>query len=273
MGSDSKGTAGGEAFDRDSIEQVMRERIRETIEVLVEEEPEAALGAARSARAGAGRAGYRHGRRPRTLSTSLGPTTFALPRARLHDATGEEREWRSAMFARYARRTARVDEGLLGIYLSGTNTRRLRGALAPLLRGAPLGKDAISRLVGRLREDFTAWSERDLAAEQIRYLLLDGWYPRVRIGKKRVRVPVLVTLGTCADGRRVLLDLRLAGEESTAAWQEVLESLQKRQVGRPVLAVIDGNPGLEAALQATWPQLSAVTQFSPPVVIEISPPS
>jgi hypothetical protein len=62
MGSDSKGTAGGEEFDRDSIEPVMRERIRETIEVLVEEELEAALGVAKSARVGTGRAGYRHGR-------------------------------------------------------------------------------------------------------------------------------------------------------------------------------------------------------------------
>jgi len=79
MGSDSKGTARGEAFDRDSIEQVMRERIRDTIEMLVEEELEAALGAAKSARVGSDRAGYRHGRRPRTLSTSVGPTTFALP--------------------------------------------------------------------------------------------------------------------------------------------------------------------------------------------------
>jgi len=68
-------------------------------------------------------------------------------------------------------------------------------------------------------------------------------------------VPVLVTLGTCADGRRVLLDLRLAGNESTAAWQEVLHSLITRNVGRPVLAVIDGNPGLEAALRTTWPSI------------------
>ena len=29
-----------------------------------------------------------------------------------------------------------------------------------------------------------------------------------------MRVPVLVTLGVCADGRRVVLDLRLAGAES-----------------------------------------------------------
>lgn len=255
MASDSKTEQKREEFGVDSIERVMRERIRDTIERLVDEELTAALGAARSARVGTDRAGYRHGTRARTLSTSLGPTTFMLPRARLQGPAGEEREWRSAMIERYARRTERVDEALLGVYVSGTNTRRIRTALAPVLKGTPMGKDAISRLIGRLREDFAAWSARDLAAEQIRYVFLDGWYPRVRIGKQRVRVPVLVTLGTCADGRRVLLDLRLAGEESTAAWQEVLQSLEKRNLGRPVLAVIDGNPGLETALRTTWPQI------------------
>src|SRR5204862_4178437 len=143
-----------------------------------------------------------------------------------------------------------VDEAILGVYLSGTNTRRLRGALAPLLRGAPLSKDAVSRLVGRLREDFEAWAKRDLGELKIRYLFLDGWYPRVRIGKKRVRVPVLVTLGVCADGRRVVLDMRIAGREREAAWRELLQSLVTRHLGTPALAVIDGNPGLPAALRA-----------------------
>jgi putative transposase len=256
MGSDSRVGKGREVepFGRDAIERVMRERIRETIEQLVAEELDAALGAARSARVGAARGGYRHGVRPRTLTTSRGPTTFAMPRARVHGSDGPT-EWRSQLLGRYERRTRRVDEALLGIYLSGSNTRRIRGALAPLLRGAPLSKDAISRLVGRLRADFDAWAQRELAADQIRYLFLDGWYPRVRIGKKRVRVPVLVTLGTCADGRRLVLDLRLAGEEGEESWREVLDALSRRRVGVPVLAVVDGNPGLEAALRAAWPKI------------------
>ena len=178
-----------------------------------------------------------------------------MPRARVQGADGAPAEWCSQVLGGYARRPARVDEARLGVYLSGTNTRRIRGALAPLLRGAPLSKDAISRLVGRLRGDFDAWGQRELRDEQIRYLFLDGWYPRVRIGKKRVRVPVLVTLGACADGRRIVLDLRLAGEESEASWREVLDALTKRHVGVPVLAVVDGNPGLEAALRAAWPKI------------------
>jgi transposase-like protein len=166
----------------------MRERIRETIEVLVEEELQDALGAGRSARTEE-RRGYRHGSRVRTLTTSLGPTRFSMPRARIKDNDGQEEEWRSTVVPRYQRRTARVDEAILGLYLSGANTRRIRGALAPLLQGGPLSKDAVSRLVGRLAEDFKAWSERDLAAEEIRYLVQDGWYPKLRIGCHRTLKP------------------------------------------------------------------------------------
>ena len=239
-----------------ALEDLLRERIRATIETIIEEELEAALGAGRSERVGAMRSGYRHGKRACRLTTSLGATTITMPRARIEDAQGQSREWHSRMIPRYQRRTERVDEAILGVYLSGTNTRRLRGALAPLLRGAPLSKDAVSRLVGRLREDFEAWCQRDLGELKIRYLFLDGWYPRVRIGKKRVRVPVLVTLGVCANGQRMVLDLRLAGGESEQAWLDAVRSLGVRHLGTPVLAVIDGNPGLAAALKMQWPQLA-----------------
>jgi len=239
-----------------ALEEVLRERIRVTIENIVAEELEAALGAALSERIGPVRAGYRHGKRARTLTTSLGATTIAMPRARIEDDDGRRREWHSRMIPRYQRRTERVDEAILGVYLSGTNTRRLRGALSPLLRGAPLSKDAVSRLVGRLREDFEGWAKRDLGELKIRYLFLDGWYPRVRIGKKRVRVPVLVTLGVCANGQRVVLNLRLAGGESEQAWLDAVRSLAARNLGAPLLAVIDGNPGLAAALKVQWPKLA-----------------
>jgi len=245
----------GKEVGSDSIEARMRERIREVIEVLVSEELDAALGANRSERLD-GRQGYRHGKRDRTLTTSLGPTTFSMPRARLAEEGGSTREWRSTVIPRYQRRTARVDESILGVYLSGANTRRIRGALAPMLRGGPLSKDAVSRLVGRLADEFRAWSERDLGAEQIRYLIQDGWYPKVRIGKRRVVVPVLVTLGVKADGERIIIDLRLAGQESAASWGEVVSSLVRRNVGAPALAIVDGNPGLYAALRAQWPGIS-----------------
>ena len=244
-----------EQFDRDTIERTIRERVRDIIEQVVEAELDAALGARPSQRVGEERKGYRHGYRERTLTTSTGPATFAMPRARLSDGDDGSHEWQSQTVARYERRSQRVDEAIVGVYLGGANTRRIRGALAPLLRGAPLSKDAVSRLVGRLKGDFEQWQQRDLKAEKIRHLYLDGWYPKVRIDKKRVRVPVLVTLGTRANGERVVLDLRIAGEESSAAWAEVITALVKRHIGVPELAVIDGNPGLAQALQEQWKKI------------------
>ena len=118
-----------------------------------------------------------------------------------------------------------------------------------------VSKDAVSRLVGRLSEDFNTWRECDLSCDDIRYIYLDGWYPKVRIGKKRERVPVLVVLGVRADGQRVILDMCMAGEESCASWSELIDRLEKRHMNAPLLAVIDGNAGLEAALRKQWPTI------------------
>jgi len=258
MTRDSRKQETGEAvprFDADTIEQVMRERVRDAIEAIVEEELEAALGARSSARVGEERHGYRHGTRSRTLTTSLGPATIAMPRARLEVSDGTTREWQSRVMPRYQRRTTRVDETILGLYLAGANTRRVKSALAPLLKGAPLSKDAVSRLVGRMSGDFESWRTRDLANEEMVYLLMDGWYPKVRIGKRRERVPVLVTLGVRGDGEKVILDMRIAGDESAAAWGDVVADLVTRKLRAPLLAVIDGNPGLPEALRQQWPRI------------------
>jgi len=118
----------------------------------VKEELEAELGAEESASVGDERSGYRHGSRERTVTTSLGPATIRMPRARIRRVDGATSEWRSEVDRRYQRRTVRVDEATLAVYLAGTKTRRIKGALAPLLRGGPLSKDAVSRRKTHERE-------------------------------------------------------------------------------------------------------------------------
>jgi transposase-like protein len=112
------------------------------------------------------------------------------------------------------------------------------------------------KIIGRLRDDFETWRTRDLVDEDMRYVFMDGWYPKVRIGGRRERVPVLVTLGVRATGERVVLDMRLVGDESAASWTDVVASLAARHLARPVLAVIDGNPGLTNALRSHWPGIA-----------------
>src|SRR5712691_2515398 len=74
----------------------------------------------------------------------------------------------SQLVPRYRRSSREVEQSVLGVYLSGSNTRRIRGALEPLLTGAALSKSAVSRLVLRLEESYRTWQGRDLAEDKDR---------------------------------------------------------------------------------------------------------
>jgi transposase-like protein len=88
MNNDSKKADLKEGFGPDTIEQYMRDQVRDKLGKIIEEEVMFALGAGRYERVGEERRGYLHGRRARTLTTSLGPTTLAMPRARLKTEDG-----------------------------------------------------------------------------------------------------------------------------------------------------------------------------------------
>jgi transposase-like protein len=238
-------------FGSDRLTEVLRERVREVILTLAEAELSEVLAVLPYERKGA-RRGYRNGKRERWVSTGLGATVIELPRARLGEGE-QEKEWQSRLIERYQRRARSVDSALLGCYLSGANGRRIRGALSPLLRGAPLSKSAISRIVGRLQALFTDWRQRSLKEEAVVFVYLDAIGLRVRIANKVVSAPVLVGLGVKADGQKVVLDLELLQSESSECWGGFVEGLVGRGLKRPCLVIVDGNRGLRAAVDKNWP--------------------
>src|SRR5512144_10116 len=81
------------------------------------------------------------------------------------------REWKSKALPRYARMTRQVEALIAGTYLAGTNTRRVRRALAALFKGA-IGKDAVSRIWRKVKTDWEAWSKRSLDEEDVVRLIL-----------------------------------------------------------------------------------------------------
>jgi putative transposase len=241
----------GEAWF-DPIEAGLRERIRGFIEELLEQELTAALGRRRHGRGPS--PGHRHGHRERRLTGSFGPVAISVPRARLRAEDGTTREWRSAALPRYARMTRQVEALIAGAYLAGTNTRRVRRALAALFRGA-VGKDVVSRTWRKLKADWEAWCRRDLAGEDVVRLILDGTVVRVRVDRKATAISLLVVLGVRRDGRKVLLAVKNMGGEGEAAWRAVLDDLVARGLRAPAFLIVDGAAGLERALAALWPEV------------------
>ncbi len=233
---------------RVSLGELIHEHVREAIETAVHEELRATLGVQPYERHEA-RRGYRNGTKTRTLTGPSGPLALTVPRATLFGA----REWTSTLLPRYQRRLPEVNEAIAATYLAGGNTRRIRGALQPLLKNAPLSKSAVSRVVATLKDGLAAWRTRPLGDVDAIYLYLDGFALRVRTAGKVVSVPVLGAVGVLPDGRKQLLALDLCAGESFAAWKGCLDDLAARGLRSPVLCIVDGNAGLRRAVGLVWP--------------------
>jgi hypothetical protein len=76
------------------LEDALRGEIREIIETVLQEELSASLGAETYERV-ASRCGHRNGSRPRTVTTSLGPTRIAVPRGLVVRPDGTTAEWQA----------------------------------------------------------------------------------------------------------------------------------------------------------------------------------
>ena len=235
----------------DPLEDAIRFRVRAFIEAVVAEEAQAALGGrARYQRSGAPK-GYRNGHRHRQLVGTFGALTVSLPRVRLLDGDGGEKEWRSQTIQAYKRLTKRAEAIIANTYLAGTNTRRVRRALAGLF-GGKVGKDAVSRAWRKVKTDWESWQARDLSGEDVVRLILDGTGVKARLDGRVLSIPLLVVLGVRRDGQKVLLAVKNMGGETEAAWRHVLEDLLGRGLKAPELLIVDGGKGLEAALASLW---------------------
>ena len=245
----------------DPIEAGLRDRVREFIQVMIEAELERALGRPRYGRrptpqdedaAGpSGVSGHRHGRRSRSLIGTFGRVEIAVPRARLDTAEGQTTEWNSTALRAYQRRTKRADSLIAGAYLAGTNSRRVRRALAAVFGGA-ISKDTVSRAWRKVKADWDAWNSRSLAEEPIIRLILDGTVVRARVDRKATSIVLLVVLGVRADGQKVLLAIKSMGGETREAWRTVLDDIVGRGLRTPEFLIVDGGTGLEQALASLW---------------------
>src|SRR5262252_3017999 len=245
----------------DPIESAVRNQVRQFIEGVIEAELEEALSRPRYCRAAktagepgerpAGLRGHRHGHRSRSLMGTFGPVEIGVPRARLDTPDGKTTEWKSRVLPAYQRRTKAADALIAGAYLSGTNTRRVRRALATLFRGS-VSKDTVSRVWRKVESDWKAWNTRSLADEPIVRLILDGTVVRVRLDRKATLISLLVVLGVRDDGQKVLLAVKNLGGETKESWRTVLDDLIKRGLRKPEFLIVDGGSGLDAALATIW---------------------
>lgn len=187
----------------------------------------------------------RNGSYRRHLLTELGDIELAVPRTRRFAPIEVVRA--------YARRPEHVDRMILSCFVLGLSTRKVGQALLPVL-GRPVSPATVSQVAKQLDAVVAAFHARPLK-DRYRVLMLDGVVLARKTGAGAIRRPVLVALGIRPDGKKEIIDFRLAHSESAAEWERFLGDLIRRGlIGQGLeMICVDGGAGLLAALPTAYP--------------------
>ena len=189
----------------------------------------------------------RNGAYRRWLLTELGLIELHVPRTRTFSAL--------QVVQAYARRAQHVDRLILACFVLGLSTRKVAAALLPVL-GRPVSPATVSAVAKQLDAAVAAFHRRPLK-DIYRVLVLDGVVLRRKTGAGALARPVLVALGLRPDGKKEVIDFRLADAESATQWEHFLGDLIRRGLAgaRLEMLCVDGGKGLLAALPTAFPDI------------------
>lgn len=228
------------------IQVKIKSYIQSLVENILEIELEMRLQAAKYQRAEE-RRGYRNGSYRRNLGTWYGTIEdLSVPRLR-------EGSCDTAVFDRYARRAGTIDQAIGTLFLNGVSTRKLSRITRELV-GTPISSSAVSTIAADLSDqDLKAFQTGDLI-DEFRFIYLDGISSKIKEIGVEGRV-MLCCVGITHTGERRIINARLSENESKESWTAFLMDMKTRGLkGKALkLAIIDGCPGLIAALKAVYP--------------------
>jgi transposase-like protein len=133
------------------------------------------------------------------------------------------------------------------MYFKGVSTRDAEAVMREFGIES-LSSSQVSRAAKLLDEELEAWRTRPLG--EIRYLIVDARYEKVRLDGVVRDVAVLSAMGVGPDQRRRVLGVSCALSEAEVHWRAFLESLLKRGMHGLQFVVSDDHAGLRAARQA-----------------------
>ena len=163
------------ASDRDlasMLEDVARLTVRLLMQTALEAEAEEFLGRARyQRRTEEHQAGSRNGWQPPTaVKTMMGPVELQRPKLRATDQV-----FCSRLFGAGVTRTNALESLAISGWVRGLSDRDIEASLAEVLGAeAALSKSTVSRICQRIRDEFQAWTTRDLSGVRLDYLFLDA---------------------------------------------------------------------------------------------------
>jgi putative transposase len=234
----------------DYLEELVRMKVREFIQALLEDEVTELLMRGKSERRGAldSPPVYRNGHgKGRKLTLGCGTITVRRPRVR-----GLEERFESRILPLFVRRSKGVNQLIPQLYLHGLAEGDFDLALRGLLgEDAPISASTVARLKESWQVEWDEWRRRSLGGLELVYLWVDGVY--VKAGLEKAKAALLVIIGGLSNGQKVILAVEPGYRESSESWAEVLRDLKRRGLNCPRVVIGDGHLGIWGALSNVYP--------------------
>jgi putative transposase len=197
-----------------------------------------------------GRQGYANGYKAKRIDTPAGTVSVQVPKTAGHE--GEPFYPRSLERGRRSVRAVML--AVAEMYIKGVSTRQAEAVMREFGIES-LSSSQVSRAAKLLDDELEAWRTRTLG--EVKYLILDARYEKMRHGGVVRDAAVLSAIGIGADERRRVLGVSVALSEAEVHWRGFLESLVARGLRGVEFIVSDDHAGLRAARRAvlggaTW---------------------
>lgn len=188
------------------------------------------------------RQGRANGFKPKRLKTRVGELNLAVPQVR--DAkfypSALEKGCRSEKALRLA---------LAEMYVQGVSTAKVT-KITEEMCGCEISSSEVSRVAAQLDEELEKWRNRPLG--EIKYLIVDARYEKIREGGSVVDCAVLVAIGVDPEGHRSVLGVSVSLSEAEVHWREFFKSLLARGLHGVQLISSDAHAGMAEARKACF---------------------
>jgi len=245
MGKGITGTVQPSRATYEVLEEMVRFKVQEYIQEILEDEVRVFLGRTKSERIKMvdATSGYWNGHgKMKKFSVMNGTITVRRPRVR-----GTKERFESKIIPFFKRRSKEVGQLLPELYLHGLAKGDFELALRGLLgEGAPLSASSIERLKAKWQQEYEEWKQQDMAHLEVVYQWADGIY--VKAGLEKDKAALLIIIGALTNGRKVFLACESGYRESKESWAGVLRNIRDRGLKLGRLTIADGHLGIWAAL-------------------------
>jgi len=245
------GTARPSRATYEVLEEMVRLKVQEYIQEILEDELTEFLGRKKSERVKMvdGTPGYRNGH-GKSKKFTLMNGTIAVRRPRVRST---EDRFESKIIPFFKRRSKEVGQLLPELYLHGLSKGDFELALRGLLgEGAPLSASSIDRLKAKWQREYEEWKQLDMSKLEVVYQWADGIY--VKAGLEKDKAALLIIIGALTNGKKIFLACESGYRESKESWSGVLRNLTDRGLKPGRLTIADGHLGIWYALGELHPK-------------------